>query len=351
MDGRSLLLLPVAVAVFVLGCTSSSSDGAASREKQGPPSPAFERVLGRMPVPPGNPQAAEKVELGRLLFFDPRLSSDNQMSCATCHAPERGMSDGLPRNRGPQGELDRNTATIWNVAYLDFLAWDGAVASVEQLAARAIKNPAAMAQVVPELIEELKAIPEYRERFGKVFGGEVSFTGIIRALAAFQRTVITSESAHDRFEAGDKTALSDEARAGRGIFFGKGNCASCHTPPLFTDNDFHMLGVPQEGPRAEDLGRFTVTGDERDRGAFKTPTLRNIELTAPYMHDGVFRTLEDVVAFYDAGGGDVPNKSPLIRPLNMSAEERRALVAYLRALTDTSAEVQPPKLPALEPSS
>lgn len=122
-------------------------------------------------------------------------------------------------------------------------------------------------------------------------------------------------------------------------------------PPLFTDNDFHVLGVPQEGPRAEDPGRFTVTGDERDRGGFKTPTLRNVELTAPHMHDGVFGTLEDVVAFYDAGGGDVRNKSPLLRPLNLSAEERRALVAYLRALTDASAEVEPPKLPAPGPSS
>jgi cytochrome c peroxidase len=331
MRTKWLLLLPVGPALLFLACSSSSS---ATKADKG-----FEAVLGRMPVPPGNPEAPEKVELGKLLFFDPRLSAGNQLSCSTCHQPDKGWSDGLPRNFGAKGEMGRNSTSLWNAAYEDFPSWDGAMASLEQHSAKALTGEAAMAQKVPELIGELNAVPEYRERFQKAFGEEVTLTNVIRALGAFERTILTWQSPEDR------RTLGPEARRGREVFFGKGACASCHTPPLFTDNAFHVLGVPQVGPRADDPGRFAVTGDERDRGAFRTPSLRNVKLTGPYMHDGVFSTLDEVVAFYDAGGGNAATKSARIGALHLTEKERKDLVAYLEALTDPGAPFQPPKLP------
>ena len=327
---RWLLLLPLAPALLFLAC-SSSSDKAEGEQ-------AFEAVLGRMPVPPGNPQTPDKAELGKLLFFDPRLSVNNQMSCSTCHLPEKGWSDGVARNRDQKGEeVARNSTSLWNAGYEDFPSWDGSMASLEQHSGRALTR---FVENIPAMIGRLNAVPEYRQRFQKVFGDEqVTFTNVIRALAAFERTILSWNSPHDR------DALSKEARQGKEVFFGKGGCAACHTAPLFTDNAFHVLGVPQVGPKAEDLGRLAVTGDERDRGAFRTPTVRNVKLTAPYMHDGVFNTLEEVVAFYDAGGGNVPGKSPLMRPLNLTEKERRALVAYLEALTDPGPPIRPPKVP------
>jgi cytochrome c peroxidase len=160
---------------------------------------------------------------------------------------------------------------------------------------------------------------------------------------AFERSVVTSSSDFDHFQAGDRSRLTTQQRDGLALFTGKAGCSSCHIPPLFTDNRFHALGVPQAGPLAEDLGRFAVTGDESDRGAFRTPTLRNLTLTAPYMHDGVFSTLDEVVAFYDTGGGAVPGRSgPEIGPLHLNERERTALVAYLESLTDTNGQSDGP---------
>lgn len=323
-----------------------------------------------MPVPAGNPQTAEKVELGRLLFFDTRLSGNNQMSCATCHNPEMGFSDGLPRATGAQGELGRNSPTIWNAAYVDFPFWDGRTASLEEQAAKPIVADVEMNQKVPELVQELEAVPEYRDRFRKVFNTDtISFTDVTRAIAAFERTVLTFNSPFDRFEAGDESALSNEAAQGRTLFFGKAACSSCHVAPLFTDNRFHVLGVPQVGPKAAaeepaqseqeaeglvptgrrvsgDLGRFEVTGDPKDHGAFRTPTLRNVEVSGPYMHDGAFKTLDEVVTFYNEGGGDVDNRSKLVTALNLTEQEQKALVAFMKALTDTSStKITPPKMP------
>jgi cytochrome c peroxidase len=334
----ALLLLPLAVAALAFGCSRSSSPSAGRAAPL-----SAEAVLGAMPVPPGNPQTEGKAELGKLLFFDPRLASNGQMACSTCHLPEKGFSDGLARNRDHKGEeLARNSTSLWNSGYEDFPAWDGSMASLEQHSGRALTR---FAENIPALLAKVEAIPAYRERFEAVFGGEITFTNVIRALAAFERTLVSWDSPHDRFEAGDQNALSKEQQEGRRLFFGKAGCATCHTPPLFTDNGFHALGVPQVGPKAEDLGRFAVTADERDRGAFKTPTLRNVALTAPYMHDGVFATLEEVVAFYEGGGGQVPGKSPLLRPFRLDERERRALVAYMVGLTHEGVKVTPPKLP------
>jgi cytochrome c peroxidase len=327
----------VALAALAFGCTNSSSSTARL---------SADRVLGPVPVPVGNAQTSEKVELGKLLFFDKRLSASNTMACATCHDPTKGWSDGLPRCAGCGG---RNTISLFNIAYEDLPAWDGFAASLEQHngAALTFEPFGAGAQNVPELVKKLGVVPEYRERFGKAFGGEISYTTIARALAAFERSVLTFNSPYDRFQAGNKGALTKEQQEGMALFNGKAGCSSCHMPPLFIDNRFHALGVPQVGPPAEDLGRFTVTGDDRDRGAFRTPTLRNVTLTAPYMHDGALATLDEVIAFYDAGGGTVPGRrSPDIGPLDLSERERKALVAYLESLTDKTTDTRVPSVPA-----
>jgi cytochrome c peroxidase len=334
-----LLTLPIVVATVVVACTAASSSRGARL--------TAEQVLGPLPVPPGNAQTPEKVELGKLLFIDKRLSASNTMACASCHDPAKGWSDGLPRSVTPKGEMERNSISLFNIAYEDFPAWDGFAASLEQHNGAALTfDFGAGAQNVPELVGELSAVPEYRRRFGEVFGGEISFTTIVRALAAFERSVLTFSSAFDRFQAGARSALTKQQQEGLALFGGKAGCSSCHAPPLFTDNRFHALGVPQAGPLAEDPGRFAITGDVADRGAFRTPTLRNVTLTAPYMHDGVLATLEDVIGFYDAGGGPVPGRSgPEIGPLRLSPQERQALVAFLQSLTDATADTRVPAVP------
>jgi cytochrome c peroxidase len=200
---------------------------------------------------------------------------------------------------------------------------------------------------VPRMVRTLGTVPEYRSRFGRVFGGEISFDNVVRAMAAFQRALLSFDTPYDRFRAGHPSALTKQQQEGMALFMGRAGCSACHTPPLFTDTGFHALGVPPAGPQAVDLGRFTVTGDERDRGAFRTPTVRNVALTGPYMHDGVFATLDDVISFYDGGGGPVPGRpGPEVGPLRLRDEERKALLAFLMALTDTKVDTRVPALPA-----
>ncbi len=332
----SLLVALPLLATVAAGCNRESSPS----EQAGGLTAAA--VLGPMPVPAGNPQTDEKAHLGQQLFFDPRLSVNEQLACSSCHLPEKGFSDGLARNKDQKGEeLARNSSSLWNSGYEDFPSWDGTMASLEQHSGRALTR---FGENIPAIVEKVDGIPGYREQFQKIFGG-VDFTNITRALAAFERTLVSWKSPHDRFEAGEKSALSAEEQRGREAFMGKAGCATCHTPPLFTDNRFHALGVPQVGPKPDDPGRFTATGDERERGAFRTPTLRNVALTAPYMHDGVFASLEEVVAFYEGGGGAVATRSPLLQPFTPDPAERAALVAYLKALTHEGVKVTPPQLP------
>ncbi len=331
-----LLVLPLATAVAVLAVAWSTDSARPARAAD---------VLGPVPIPADNPQTPEKIALGKLLFFDPRLSGPNTIACATCHQPGKGMSDGLPRPSGVNGELPRNSMTVWNTAYMRTQHFDGNRASLEEQVEKAIPG-LAMAQPYPALFAELAAIPEYRDRFARVFPDGITQANIAKAIAAFERSLLTFNSPFDRYRAGDKHALSAEQKEGMDLFFStRTACSSCHVAPLFTDNAWHNLGVPQVGPKAVDNGRADVTKNPADTGAFKTPMLRNIEQTAPYMHDGVFSTLEQVVAFYVAGGGPAPNKSPLMKPLDLNAKEQKALVAFLRSLTDPSAKVDTPRLP------
>jgi cytochrome c peroxidase len=331
-----LVVLPLAAAVAILAVawrTDSAKPASAAA------------VLGPLPIPADNPQTPDKVALGKLLFFDPRLSGPNTVACGTCHQPGKGMSDGLPRPTGVNGELSRNSMTVWNTAYMRALHFDGNRASLEEQVDKAIPG-FAMAQPYPALIAELGAVPEYKDRFAKVFPDGITQANIAKAVAAFERSLLTFSSPFDRYRAGDRHSLSSEQKEGMDLFFSaRTGCSSCHVAPLFTDNAWHNLAVPQVGTKAVDNGRADVTKNPADTGAFKTPMLRNIELTGPYMHDGVFSTLEQVVAFYVGGGGSAPTKSPLVKPLDLDAKEQRALVAFLRSLTDPSARVDVPRLP------
>ena len=302
--------------------------------------------LPSIPIPRNNPQTDAKVELGKMLFFDKRLSGDNTISCGTCHDPDKGFADGKVRAIGFGGkELGRHSPTVLNAAYNGPQFWDGRAASLEEQAEKPIEAEVEMNLPRAVLVSRLLAIPEYKRRFQEVFGEAPSLENVAKAIAAFERTVVASDSPFDRYARGDKKALTDQEKRGLILFMSKAACSQCHNGPNFTDNQFHVLGVPQQGPLAEDMGRYTVTKEGKDKMAFKTPTLRNIALTAPYAHDGAFQTLEEVVEFYNKGGVSVPNKSAKILKLNLTQREKEDLVAFLKALTGKLPLISMPQLP------
>jgi cytochrome c peroxidase len=290
--------------------------------------------LPPVPVSADNPQESAKVELGRRLFFDARLSRDRVQSCASCHDPRKGFSDGRPRAVGFGGsELARRSPSVLNAAYNIRQFWDGRASSLEQQAEGPLLGAAEMNMSADLLGARLQAVPEYNRCFQAVFGGRPTLKNAAKAIAAFERTLITPHGPFDAYAHGDKGALSIDEKRGLILFIGKAACVQCHNGPTLTDSRFHRLGVSRRSPGPEDVGRFAVTGKDQDRGAFKTPTLRNVSLRAPYMHDGAFRTLEEVVDFYDRGGDVDPKKSPLIFELGLSTQEKSDLIAFLRSLT------------------
>jgi cytochrome c peroxidase len=317
-----------------------------------------------------NPATPEKVELGRLLFFDPILSDDNTLSCAHCHHPHLGFSDGQPRSRGRGGagagrertggiELTRGAPSLWNTVYNHRQFWDGRAAHLEEQARMVITTPEEVNADPAELVRELKAIPEYRALFDKAFGGKdgesITFKNVTYAIAAFQRTLVSFNSRFDRYAAGDGSALSPQEKRGLKLFLSpKTRCNECHGIPTFANRDFKVIGVPNPKDGPADVAKPEA---ERGRGggpngAFKIPTLRNIALTAPYMHNGVFETLEEVLDFYAGGGGrglglDVPLQDDKIRKFTLTPQEKADLIAFLLALTDESAA---PEIPARVPS-
>jgi cytochrome c peroxidase len=303
-------------------------------------------ALPAVPVPEDNPQTQAKIELGKKLFFDTRLSLDRASSCGTCHSPERAFADGLPRAKGFQGTLlPRNSPTVLNAAYNTIQFWDGRAATLDEQCKGPLLAPAEMNMLDEEhLIERLNSIPGYRQDFQTVFNSSPSLDNIARAVASFERTLVTPGSRFDQYAMGDKAALTEQEKRGLIVFIGKGSCSECHNGPNFTDNKFHNLGVVPAHGSPDDLGRYVVTKKEEDRKAFKTPTLRNVSLTPPYMHDGSVATLEEVIDLYDRGGGDVPNKSKLVYPLNLTNAEKADLVAFLKALNGNVPQVQLPKM-------
>jgi cytochrome c peroxidase len=324
----------------------------------------------KTPVPEDNPQTPEKIELGKMLFFDRRLSGDGTMSCATCHIPELGFSDGLAISLNyPTTRNWRNSPTLINVAFNKFLFHDGRVETLEDQALFPMMSAFEMNQNLDYLEEEIRSVPEYLKRFKQVFGSEdITRKRIAMAIAAFERTLISLNAPLDRFLKGDTEALSPEAKMGYEIFTGKGKCADCHFGINLIDDKFYALNVPeppdfQTDPRvaatrrfvaklyhyedfrnlADDPGRYLITKDRRDWRAFKTPTLRDIAKTGPYMHNGFFNTLDEVIDFFDQGGG--PDNT-VLKPLSLNSSEKQALKTFLlEALSGDDIQVTSPRMP------
>lgn len=303
------------------------------------------------PIPADNLVTAAKVELGRQLFFDARLSVDGQVSCATCHNPVMGFTDGRPTSMGVRGQVGgRSAPTVINLAYAqNGVFWDGRAKSLEDQAKGPIANPIEMANTHEAVVSRLNTIPGYRDQFQHVFGSpEITIDNVAKAIAAFERTVISGNSPWDRFLKGDATALSDSAKRGWNLFQNKAKCIKCHAGFNLTDNGYHNLGVGFDKPNP-DLGRYRVTSGEEDKGRFKTPTLREITYTAPYMHDGSARTLEEVIDFYNKGGIKNPQLDQEVKPLNLTNEEKADLVAFLKSLNGEGWQARAPiALPAGE---
>ena len=273
-----------------------------------------------MPVPEGNPLSVEKVELGRRLFRDRRLSRDRSIACSSCHDPERAFSDGRPVAIGIDRQVGRrSTPALINRGYGRAFFWDGRAAILEEQVLQPIQDPKEMNLTLAEASARVGVPPR-----------EIS-----RALASYVRSILSGNSRFDRFVNGDPRALLPEQQEGLRVFRGKGNCTSCHIGPNFTDEQFHNTGIAWREGALQDEGRSAVTGKPDDRGAFKTPTLREIARTAPYMHNGTLVTLEEVVDFYDRGGNANPSLDAELRPLTLTASEKHSLVAFLRALSGT----------------
>ncbi len=297
--------------------------------------------------PDDNPANADKIALGKMLYFDKRLSVDNTVSCATCHDPKKGWSNGEATSAGVEGKRGgRSAPTVINTAYGKFQFWDGRSPSLEHQALGPIANPIEMNLPLDKMVEKLNAIEGYRSQFKKVFGTEVKAEGVAKAIAAFERTVLSGDAPIDRYKAGDRKALSEKSEKGMKLFFGKANCSSCHSGPNFSDSAFHNIGVGMDKPEP-DVGRKAISNLAGDTGAFKTPTLRDIAKTAPYMHDGSQATLEDVVNYYDKGGHPNPFLDEELYALRLTPEEKEALVDFLKNGLASSKypDVTPPELP------
>jgi cytochrome c peroxidase len=319
-----------------------------SNLQKAPPVNAADRVM-KVEVPiglppinfPGGPPTEGAFELGRRLFYDKNLSLDGSVSCASCHNPRFGFSDNRPVSEGVGGRKGaRNSPTIFNAAYGQIFRWDGGAATLEAQLAIPIAETNEMAHSPAVLETKLRDNSIYRSMFERAYGpGFITFDKIAKALAVFERLVLSGNSLYDRYAyLGNRKMLSQSAIHGLEIFTGRGNCAVCHQLgkefALFTDGGFHNLGVGVDARgRMADLGRYNVTKVEADKGAFKTPTLRNITQTRPYMHDGSLASLAEVVEFYNAGGRRNPHQSKLIRPLNFDAQDKIDLLAFLEALT------------------
>lgn len=299
--------------------------------------------LPPVPVPSDNPPTAETIALGRRLYYDPILSVDNSVSCATCHNPNTAFADPKPVSIGVGHKFGvRNSPTVLNSVYYSQQFWDGRAASLEKQAEGPVQNPVEMAHSLRGVAERLNASPEYRNEFERGFGpGAINFEKVEKAIASFERTLVSGNSPFDRWYYGhDETALSDSAKRGFEVFRDpkKGNCAVCHTVnekyALFTDNKFHNIGVGVTDEKANDVGRFKESERPEDMGAFKTPSLRNVAITAPYFHDGSRKTLKEALDYYIGGGNSNPNLDREMHSLNfLTAQERVDLISFLESLT------------------
>jgi cytochrome c peroxidase len=333
MARRAVLVVPVPLLVAAVLCAGPPPTVPADALPETLPLDAVPLGLGPRPTAPDNPLTAARVALGRRLFFDPILSADHTVACASCHRPDHGFASAEARPRGVGGRTAaRRAPTLFNRAYGTAFFWDGRAASLEEQALEPIANPLEMASSVADAVARLRADAGYRARFTAAFDDGVTAANLGRALAGFERVLLRGDSPVDRFrQRGERGAMTPAERHGLWLYESKGQCWRCHSGPNFTDEGFHNTGVSW-GRSPDDLGRLAVTKREADRGRYKTPTLRGVGLTAPYMHDGSLKSLDDVLEFYNRGGGANPNLDAAVRPLNLSKDDLRDLAAFLKAL-------------------
>ena len=345
MNGRRVLsvLLLLAAVVGLLIWYGASEKAVSAR-------PIGQRIeiptplgLPPVPYPADNPPTAETVALGRRLYYDTSLSADNTVSCATCHNPATGFADPKPVSEGVGKKAGtRNSPTVLNAAYYSTQFWDGRAANLEQQAEGPMHNPVEMAHTLRGVEKRIAADPTYVKEFEQAFGpGPITIQRVVNAIGAFERTLVSGDSPFDKwYYGGDQKAVTDSVKRGFMVFMSpaKGNCESCHTLndkyALFTDNKFHNIGVGATEDKVSDTGRFVVTNNPNDTAAFKTPTLRNITMTAPYFHDGSRKTLKEVMDFYIGGGNSNPHLDKEVHSLDfLTAQERADLLAFMEALT------------------
>ena len=290
-----------------------------------------------MPFPDSNQYSSARVKLGKKLFFDKRLSGPNKISCSTCHNPEKGWSDGLPTAKGLNNKtLSRATPTIINSGYNRVHMWDGRFRTLEDQALGPMSSPEEMGQDLEKLVDELLEDESYRLMFKQAYPGEkVDKNTVAKALAIFERTIISDNTPFDQWVKGDENAISQSAKNGFKLFEGKAACSKCHSDYNFTDDSFHNIGLKDN----KDQGRYVIRKVKILKGAFKTPTLREIAKTAPYMHNGSYNTLMEVIDHYDRGGDVKENLSPDIEPLNLTREEKQDLVEFMKSLSTIEALV------------
>lgn len=298
----------------------------------------------RIPAPKANPLTPEKAELGRHLFFDTRLSKTGTVSCASCHNQAFDWSDGLQRGIGVTGvELPRRSPTVLNAAWLTALMWDGRAETLERQAALPLTAEHEMGMTLEDAVERVKHIEGYAPLFEAAYPGEgVTTKTLLGAFASFQRTLVSNRSAFDRWIEGDEGAISDAAKRGFLLFNGDARCSKCHSTWRFTDDSFHDIGL-----KSEDIGRgqFAPPSVTIMQHAFKTPTLRDVRMSGPYMHDGSMQTLDAVIDHYEDGGNKRPSLSPEMKPIKLTPGERSDLMAFLETLRGPPLQVNVPRLP------
>lgn len=326
-----LLLLCTTVALTIIGSGCSEQNPA-------PPTTSDYTVpkgFPALPVPADNQLNDAKIELGRWLFYDARLSRNEKVACANCHYQRFAFADTTAVSIGVGNENGtRNSPAIINVAYNGIWFWDGRALSLEEQIRGALTSPIEMYADTAVVSQTLAKDTLYQRMFRDAFGSSVTpNTELgIKAIATFCRTLLSGNSRYDRFERGDSSALTEQERRGKTLFFStRTNCSACHSGFNFTDNQFHSVALHTH---YYDKGRYNVTHDQSDIGKFKTPTLRNITATAPYMNEGLFAKLEDVIEHYNAGGKPFINRDALMKPLNLTAQEKEDLIAFLGSLTD-----------------
>lgn len=316
---RSLLLV-VPILLVAATCKNSSSSG---------------NVLGEIPFPEDNPMDSGKIELGRQLFFDKRLSSDNSISCASCHLPEKAFTDGKSLSNGVAGGITmRNAPSLLNAAYLKRIMFDGELKTLEMQVIVPIQEHSEMNSNMKELLVELRSVPAYQKAARQLFNRDFDPWVLTRSIAAFERSLISQNSAFDRYWKGDKKALTKMQKQGWEIFSKELYCVKCHPAPDFTNYEVANNGLYADF--SLDNGRFRVTNKEGDKGKFKIPSLRNITITDPYMHDGKMKTLDAVISHYQKGGERHLNQSPFVVPFQLTTAKKQALLAFFESLVDTS---------------